>query len=522
MATTAQRFRLGVHVAVDRFGEYQRRFAWMLLVGAPFLVVVITNGQANGSIRTQLFVAWGASIAISLVACLRLVAADRRTVSAAHPSLINAELQWRATHDLLMGVPNRELLQAELQRAVEAASSGETRVGLLFLDLDRFKHVNDTLGHSAGDALLVAVGQRIEAAVADEDAMVARVGGDELVVLLRDITTDDHLGRVADKLLDRFRDPFSIDGVQLAVGTSIGMAESAPGESADDLYRHADVALYEAKKQGRRRAVFADANLKTRRRARVETERDLRKALHERDIASLYQPEIDLVTGIVRAAEAIPHWAVNDDLIMTGALGTTQESPELRRELMLRIADHIWAWRQRVDHPLPIGIKVAISDLAELLAKHHADPLRRPLMGMQLLIAESDLPDDLSQSVALLTQARVAGAQVFLDGFGGASQSLRMLSDLPIDGFKIDRSFVDRVGTDIRVRRLLVSLVDFARSSGLIVVAGSIETGRQAAFMTELGVDVAQGPLFGPPVSAAELEGLMSSGWDDTELAGGF
>jgi diguanylate cyclase (GGDEF)-like protein len=208
----------------------------------------------------------------TLVSCAVSAELWRRLRRLSDVTTLNEELRYRSTHDLLMQIPNRELLQVELANALVASGGQAGGVGVLFMDLDRFKFVNDSLGHAAGDELLKAVGLGIKSALTDENMLLARVGGDELVVLLRSLTSVDHLSSVADRLLAMFVDPFTIDGVELRIGTSIGMAVAVAGETADELYRHADAALYEAKARGRGQAVLADADLRAKRDARVRTE----------------------------------------------------------------------------------------------------------------------------------------------------------------------------------------------------------------------------------------------------------
>jgi len=446
---------------------------------------------------------------------LRSVTRDR-----SHLSELNAELQYRATHDLLMGIPNRELLQAELEQALEAAEQdeGSGRVGLLFLDLDRFKFVNDTLGHQAGDALLVMVGARIEAALADENALVARVGGDELVVLMRRVESQDHLRAVADKLLGKFVDPFTIDGVELRAATSLGMAESVAGESADDLYRHADAALYVAKQQGRARAVYADDSLRNERNSRVKAELELRAALRCQEIEAWFQPEVDLMSGEIVAGEALARWRMGEEIAHAGTFIDVAQRAGLLEALMFDMLEQVATWRRRTGSDLSIGVNIATNDLPALLNAHADDP-RRSLRNVRLEIAEPDVLGDLAGTKVLLQEIRSLGAEIILDDFGSGFSSLRMLSDLPIDGIKIDREYMARVENDVRVRRLVTSLAEFGRSCGIKVIAEGVETPSQAEFLMEIGIDRAQGRLYSPAVEPDVFDCLVGTGCLPTEPA---
>ncbi len=435
---------------------------------------------------------------------------------------LNEELRYRATHDLLMNVPNRDQLYVELVQALTVSGGQVGSVGLLFLDLDRFKFVNDSLGHAAGDELLKAVGLRIKAALADENAVLARVGGDELIVLMRSLTSVDHLGLVADRLLAKFVDPFSIDGVKLSIGTSIGMAVSVASEAADDLYRHADAALYEAKERGRGQAVFADTDLRSKRDARVRTELALRDAFADEQIEAWFQPEVDLVTGEVLAAEALARWRSTDGIEIASSFIDVARRAGMLEQLMVEMAGQLWAWRRLSGSNLPVALNVSAAHLPSLLALHEEDPIGRPFAGMRLEIAETDIIHDFDVARQTLNRLRDLGAQVMLDDFGAGYSSLQMLSDLPIDGLKIDRSYVARIESDWRVRSLVTSLAEFTRSTNMIVVAEGVETASQAEFLTKIGIDRGQGFLFSKAIDADKFAALVDGGPLSAHLVGRF
>lgn len=447
---------------------------------------------------------------------------DEVHLERANLAALNEELEYRATHDLLMGIPNRGLLQTELKAALEASSRYGGHVGLLFLDLDHFKFVNDTLGHAAGDELLKAVGARIQHELAGDNAVVARVGGDELVVLMRCLNSVDHLGLVAARLLAVFDDPFVIDGVELSVGSSIGMAASGSGETADELYRHADAALYEAKEQGRGRAVFADRVLRSQRESRIRTELALRTALRTDQIEAWYQPEVDLVSGEVVAAEALARWRTGEGIeIASSFIGVARRAGMLE-QLMVVMAEQVWAWRRANQAQLPTALNVSAKHLPTLLMLHEADPIARPFLGLRLEIAETDIIRDFDGARVLLDRVRALGAQIMLDDFGTGFSSLRMLSDLPIDGIKIDRTYVARLETDKRVRGLVTSLAEFGRSCDISVVAEGVETPKQAEFLMQVGIDRAQGFLYSSAIEPDAFTDLLRVGHTINELAGRF
>lgn len=489
----------------------------VLLVFVIALVVVLAFRSKNWS-PVLLVIATSAT----LLSCAVTAELWRRLGRLSDLTTLNEQLRYRATHDLLMQIPNRELLQIELAQALVASGGQAGGVGLLFLDLDRFKFVNDSLGHAAGDELLKAVGLRIKKALADENAVLARVGGDELLVLMRCLTSADHLALVTDRLLAKFVDPFTIDGVELSIGTSIGMAVSVAGETADELYRHADAALYEAKERGRGQAVLADAELRAKRDARVRTELALRDALVDDQIEAWFQPEVDMVTGEVIAAEALARWRTADGIEIASSFIDVARRAGMLEQLMVEMAGQLWAWRRLSGSNLPVALNVSAAHLPSLLALHEEDQIARPFVGMRLEIAETDIIHDFDGARKILTRLRELGAQIMLDDFGAGYSSLQMLSDLPIDGIKIDRSYVARIETDWRVRNLVTSLAEFARSTNMIVVAEGVETSRQAEFLTKIGIDRGQGFLFSKAIDADKFANLLDNGPLGAHLSGRF
>ncbi len=458
----------------------------------------------------------------TLVSCAVSAELWRRLRRLSDVTTLNEELRYRSTHDLLMQIPNRELLQVELANALVASGGQAGGVGVLFMDLDRFKFVNDSLGHAAGDDLLKAVGLGIKSALTDENMLLARVGGDELVVLLRSLTSVDHLGSVADRLLAMFVDPFTIDGVELRIGTSIGMAVAVAGETAYELYRHADAALYEAKARGRGQAVLADADLRAKRDARVRTEMALREALANDQIEAWFQPEVDMVTGEVIAAEVLARWRTDNGVEIASSFIDIVRRAGMLEQLMIKMAGQVWAWRRLSGSNLPVALNVSAAHLPSLLAMHEEDQIARPFVGMRLEIAETDMIHDFDGVRTILNRLRELGAEIMLDDFGAGYSSLQMLSDLPIDGIKIDRSYVARIETDWRVRNLVTSLAEFARSTNMIVVVEGVETSRQADLLTKIGINRGQGFLFSKAIDADEFAILLDNGPIGAQLASCF
>lgn len=498
-----------------------RRMTVFLMVALPlFVVALVVLWSFRSASWTPILLVVACTAAVG--SCAVTAELWRRLGRLSDLTVLNEELRYRASHDLLMHVPNRDLLQVELARALVASGGKPGRVGLLFLDLDRFKFVNDSLGHAAGDELLKAVGRRIERALTAENAVLARVGGDELVVLMRALDSPDHIVRAAERLLAKFDDPFTIDGVKLNVGTSIGMAVSVVGDTADELYRHADAALYEAKERGRNQAVLADVDLRAKRDSRVRTELALRDALDNEQIEAWFQPEVDMVTGEVIAAEALARWRTADGVEVASSFIGVARRAGMLEQLMVEMVGQLWAWRRLSDAELPVALNVSAAHLPSLLALHDEDPEGRPFTAMRIEIAETDIIHDFAGTRETLDRLRALGACIMLDDFGAGYSSLQMLSDLPIDGLKIDRSYVARIESDWRVRNLVTSLAEFARSTGMIVVAEGVETPRQAEFLTRIGVDRGQGFLFSKAIDADRFAALLEQGPLGGHLTGRF
>jgi len=300
------------------------------------------------------------------------------------------------------------------------------------------------------------------------------------------------------------------------------MAVSVQGESAGELYRHADAALYEAKERGRSQAVMADADLRAKRDARVRTELALREALVDDQIEAWFQPEVDMVSGEIIAAEALARWRTADGVEIASSFIDVARRAGMLEQLMVEMAGQLWAWRRLSRNTMPVALNVSAAHLASLLALHEEDQIGRPFVGLRLEIAETDIIRDFDGTRQMLSRLRELGAQVMLDDFGAGYSSLQMLSDLPIDGIKIDRSYVARIETDWRVRNLVTSLAEFARSTNMIVVAEGVETPRQAEFLTKIGVDRGQGFLFSKAIDADEFAQLLDNGPLGAHLAGRF
>ncbi|MEM8706003.1 MAG: GGDEF domain-containing protein [Actinomycetota bacterium] len=420
-----------------------------------------------------------------------------------------ARLRHAATHDALTGLPNRTALLDAI-----AAHEGDD-AALLLLDLDRFKNVNDSLGHLRGDELLVAVADRIRLATRPGE-LVARLGGDEFGVLLTGPTDPVDATRVAERIMAAFANPVEIGASRVYPSASIGIA-IAPAGGADELIRKADVAMYRAKDAGRNRVVLFDDELQRTVDARHNIETGLRNALADRRIEVHYQPEIDLVTGEVLAAEALVRWRRSDGTVMpAGAFIEIAEQAGLIHEIGQRVldlaCDEAATWPGGVAAPkVRVNLSAEqlhrddlVSTITHALAKHGL-PARR----LCLEITESAAMRDPGRSEQALLELRALGVELAIDDFGTGYSSLAYLKRFPFQTLKIDRSFVNDLEHDPDDVAFVGSIIYLARSLGLEVVAEGIESAGQVEALRGLGCTRGQGYHFAKPAPAAVIRARL-------------
>jgi diguanylate cyclase (GGDEF)-like protein/PAS domain S-box-containing protein len=418
------------------------------------------------------------------------------------------EIRRRGLHDPLTELPNRALV---MERLAEAGARAEGHIALLFLDLDHFKDVNDSLGHRAGDDVLRQVADRLRGAVRPGD-VVGRFGGDEFVVLCEHVEDEAMARTIADRLAAAFARPFHAGGDDHLLGVSIGIALTDGCDDGDALLRDADTAMYRAKDAGRSRVEVFDTGMRAWAVGRLQTESGLRRALDADEIEVHYQPIVDLRDGAVTAVEALVRWRHPERGLLgpDQFVGVAEESglivPLGRRVLELACAQAA-AWA-----PLPVHVNLSPRQLVDqtlletveaTLAATGAAP-----DALTLEITESMLIDRGPDRVALLERLRDLGVALVLDDFGTGWSSLSRLAQLPIGGLKIDRSFVADI--DGRGGPIVDAIVRLARAFSLPVVAEGVETAAQLEALRGLGCEEAQGFLFSRPVPADELAPLLA------------
>lgn len=425
-------------------------------------------------------------------------------------------LAHQAHHDPLTGLPNRAALTHQLD---EVLAGGE-KVGVLFIDLDRFKVVNDSLGHDVGDQLLIAVTHRLGALIRPLGQLY-RVGGDELIALLPRPADDAEVERVAHQVHATLRQPIRFAGRELPITASIGIAHGpAAGDTGRDVLRYADAALYRAKDRGRDRVEVFDDGMRAALRRRVDDEQALRRALDRGEIEPWYQPIVDLHTGMVVGGEALARWRHPErGVLAAGSFIPLLEESGLAGRLtdvmVGRVIADIASWRHhRLRH---VRVKVNLgaepfarpnlaSWLAELMRAH-----RCPSDALGVEVTETSLLTDLGLAAEHLRALRANGLTVALDDFGTAWSSLALLRQLPLDTVKIDRMFLRDITEREEDRALVGAVVTLARQFHLSVVAEGIETRAQARVAAELGCDTAQGYLYAPAVPADEFVRILGA-----------
>jgi len=425
-----------------------------------------------------------------------------------------ADLRHRATHDVLTGMPNRAALAEALSRTL----GGGSTAGVLFLDLDRFKLVNDTHGHAVGDALLVALGRRLMTGVRPGD-IVARFGGDEFVVLCPGVNEPEGAMEIARRLARALEEAFIVEGHELFLTGSVGVAIGAPGDGPEDILRDADNAMYRAKEQGRPGYAFFDQGMRERSQRRLALEQELHVAVERKELRLEFQPVFDVRTGEMVSAEALLRW----DNGLRGPIPPGEFIPIAEETgLVLPIGDWVLreacrqaaAWRRQLGRGIRVSVNIAARQLTRpglatqvlvALGESGAEP-----DDLMLEITEHGVLEDFAAAYRHLQEVRALGVRVSVDDFGTGWSSLTYLQRLPVDELKIDRSFVATLGVDGPSMAIVGSLVDMAHALGLRVVAEGVETADQLAELHRLDCDAVQGYLLARPARPEALQPFLT------------
>jgi len=429
-----------------------------------------------------------------------------------------ARIQHLAHHDALTELPNRVLFQERLRQALAQARRGGTRLGLLFLDLDKFKDINDTLGHAIGDQLLTAVARRLTRCLRETDT-VARLGGDEFAVILTNLSDAEGARHVAETIIASLSEPFRLEDHEVLTSTSIGITlYPDDSESADQLLKNADLAMFQSKADGRNAYHFYVAAMDAEVQARKAIERDMRLALGTQQLELHYQPLLDLKRGRIVGCEALLRW----NHPVRGWVPPAQFIPIIERtDLIIPLSRWILhracvqgqAWRQAGLGPMTIAVNLSPVQFrhSQALVAMITDILDQtgfPPEGLQLEITEGIAMQNIETSIEVLATLRTLGVTVSIDDFGTGYSSLNYLKRFPVDKLKIDRSFVIDIGVHPDNEAVVKAIVDLGHSLRTRVNVEGVETRAQLDFLLAHGVDEAQGYYFSRPVPAESFAAL--------------
>ncbi|MDG2277293.1 MAG: EAL domain-containing protein [Pseudomonadales bacterium] len=427
-------------------------------------------------------------------------------------------INFQAYHDLLTHLPNRALLNDRLGLAIAHAQRNKRKLATMFLDLDRFKLVNDTLGHNMGDRLLKAVANRLQSCLRSGDTL-SRFGGDEFTLLLPEVRTRSDVVIIAEKILDRLSETFVIDGHELYVGASIGIAMYPEGgDTGDSLVQNADIAMYHVKSRGKNGYQFFSEEMNHQFSTRLSLERELRNGLIQGEFEVFYQPQVSLADGRVTGVEALVRWRHGvkglvepaEFLPLAAETGLILQIDEFVQEQAFH---DVAAWRRNGFSEIQVSVNLTSAQIEQegfverFVAALEVSGLEAE--GVILEITESTLMQDIEVIIPKLKQVQSLGARIAIDDFGTGYSSLAYLQQFPINTLKIDRSFVGDLRADASGASIVDAIVAMARGLKLDLVAEGVENRTQLCYLVEQGCEGVQGYVFSPALPATELVSLL-------------
>jgi diguanylate cyclase (GGDEF)-like protein/PAS domain S-box-containing protein len=428
--------------------------------------------------------------------------------------LYQARIEQQANYDTLTGLANRSLLQDRLEQALITAGSYNSRLAVVFVDLDRFKFINDSLGHHIGDRLLKTMADRLESCVRECDT-VARLGGDEFVVLITGQTAPDQVRTVVERMLTVVSQPWVIEQGEFNMSCSIGVALFPnDGTDAQTLLKHADSAMYRAKESGRNNFQFFTRELNTLMTERLEMESKLRRALERDQFLLHYQPRVDLCSGRIIGAEALLRWKLPEQGIIAPGrfIGLAEETGlivPIGKWVLKQACAQNKAWQNAGLEPIVVSVNVSARQFRQdNLVRTVAEALEETGLDakyLELELTESMVMHDAAQLVAMLGELKRLGVQISVDDFGTGYSSLSYLKRFPVDRLKVDRSFVEHLGTDADDATIVRAIITLGHNLGLKVVAEGVEQEDQVTFLRLNQCDEAQGFIFCRPIESAAL-----------------
>ncbi len=427
-------------------------------------------------------------------------------------------IEYLASHDSLTDLPNREMFNGMLRQAIDAAERYQRRFALLFIDLDRFKVINDSLGHDAGDMLLVEIGGRLRRALRSSD-VVARLGGDEFVVILEEVAERNEVEQVAGELLSVLSQPLQLSGHECHTTASIGIA-MYPSDGTDmlTLTKNADMAMYLAKEDGKNGFRFFSREIRTQSIERLKMESALRRALERDQFTLHYQPKIDMASGQITGVEALLRWnhpefgSVSPAQFIPLAEETGTIVPIGRWVLREACAQNM-AWQRRGLRPVTMAVNLSprqfadghlLQDVDEALVSSGMSPVL-----LQLEVTESMVMRNVSRAIKILDAIQSRGIRLAIDDFGTGYSSMSLMKHFPIDTIKIDRSFIRDLPADSEDQAIAQAIISMGKALGMTVVAEGVETPEQQAFLRSHACDEMQGFLFSRPLPSREMADLL-------------
>jgi diguanylate cyclase (GGDEF)-like protein len=494
------------------------------LDGRP--LAVLANSVSHPALQlgrrtiTGVFVALLIGFALLLGVLLAIVNLGWRTRAVAQRQSLDQQRKFSrlARRDVLTGLPNRVYLQKILPRLIKRATRDQSRLALLYVDLDHFKNVNDSLGHEAGDKLLMAVAHRLRAAVSTHDVVV-RMGGDEFVIVANMLPNAQVVNSIADRIRRALVVPLDLDGVTMFASPSIGISVyPEDGIDAEQLLKHADIALNHAKDRGRGNHQFYTPEMNARLRERFGLERALRQALERNELTLEYQPSFDLQTLRPVSLEALLRWRTADGTYIPPSrfIPIAEQSGlivDIGEWVLRTVCLQLSEWQRQHVPLLPVSVNISVrqfehTQLANVVALL-ADELGIDASLLHFEITESAAMQNSQQHLGSLQALRNLGSRILIDDFGTGYSSLSYLKHLPIDTLKIDRAFVRDMAVDANDAAIVRAIVGVAKSLGLQLVAEGIETAEQLECLRKLDCECGQGFYFSPPVSAESCRAML-------------
>jgi diguanylate cyclase (GGDEF)-like protein/PAS domain S-box-containing protein len=435
---------------------------------------------------------------------------------------LEEQLAHQALHDSLTALANQSLFRDRVNHALTRLDRTRGHLAVLFLDLDNFKTVNDSLGHSAGDLLLVEVAARLQSCLRSGDT-AARLGGDEFAVLLEDLASDGDAVVLAERVIRAFEQTFTVEGTEVSATVSVGIACASPASSTDQLLRNADLAMYTAKRAGKGRFEIYEGTMHAAAVKRLYAEAELRRAIESHELRPHYQPIVDLTTGETVSLEALARWQHPDRGVLSAAefIPLAEETglvSEISRLVLETACADLRAWRDAGEVTATLSMSVnlgarqlsgdaLIAQVAAALDTYDLEP-----SCLILEITESAMMVDTAAAMETLSRLRALGVKIALDDFGTGYSSLSYLQRFPVDILKIDKSFVDGLDSTPELSALPQAIIALAKTLGLTSIAEGIEREAQRAHLCELGCHLGQGYLFAAPVPAEAIPALVAAG----------